>query len=45
MLATPEMQASLKKLGVGPMPMKPAEIDAMLAKEVADNIRVLKDLK
>ena len=39
------MQASLKRLGVGPMPMQPAEIDAMVAKEIAANMLVLKDVK
>ena len=44
-LAAPDMQASLKRLGVGPMPMQPAEIDAMVAKEIAANMLVLKDVK
>jgi tripartite-type tricarboxylate transporter receptor subunit TctC len=41
-LNTAEMQASLKKIGVEPMPMKPAEIDALLVKEIADNKLLLK---
>ena len=41
-LNTAEMQASLKKLGVEPMPMKPAELDALLVKEIAANKVLLK---
>jgi tripartite-type tricarboxylate transporter receptor subunit TctC len=42
-LAKPEMQASLKKIGVEPMPMEPKEMDALVAKEIAANMIVLKD--
>ena len=41
-LNAPEMQASLKKLGVEPMPIKPAEMDALLVKEIAANKLLLK---
>ncbi|QDM18795.1 tripartite tricarboxylate transporter substrate binding protein [Tardiphaga sp. vice352] len=41
-LNTAEMQASLKKLGVEPMPMQPAELDALLVKEIAANKLLLK---
>ena len=44
-LAQPDTQASLKKLGVEPMPMPPAEIDALVAKEIAANMALLKDVK
>ncbi|MET0877943.1 MAG: tripartite tricarboxylate transporter substrate-binding protein, partial [Tardiphaga sp.] len=41
-LNTAEMQASLKKLGVEPMPMTSAELDALLVKEIAANKLLLK---
>jgi tripartite-type tricarboxylate transporter receptor subunit TctC len=41
-LNTAEMQASLKKLGVEPMPLKSAELDALLVKEIAANKVLLK---
>jgi tripartite-type tricarboxylate transporter receptor subunit TctC len=44
-LANPDMQVSLKKLGIVPMPLKPAEIDALLAKEIAANMVVLKGIQ
>ena len=44
-LAQPEIQASLKKLGVESMPMEPKEIDALVAKEIAANMALLKDVK
>jgi tripartite-type tricarboxylate transporter receptor subunit TctC len=44
-LASADMQASLKKLGIGPMPMKPAEIDALVAKEIAANMVLLKGIQ
>jgi tripartite-type tricarboxylate transporter receptor subunit TctC len=44
-LAQPDMQASLKKLGVSPVSMTPAEIDDMVAKEIAANKVLLKDVK
>ncbi|MDB5504458.1 MAG: tripartite tricarboxylate transporter family receptor, partial [Tardiphaga sp.] len=45
LLATPEMQASLKRLGVEPFPIEPAEMDRLLVKEIADNKVLLKDVK
>jgi tripartite-type tricarboxylate transporter receptor subunit TctC len=44
-LASADMQASLTKLGIGPMPMKPAEIDALVAKEIAANMVLLKGIQ
>lgn len=44
-LAQPEIQSSLKKLGVEPMPMGPKEIDALVAKEISANMALLKDVK
>jgi len=41
-LSAPEMQASLKKLGVEPMPMTSTEMDALLVKEIAANKVLLK---
>jgi tripartite-type tricarboxylate transporter receptor subunit TctC len=41
-LAAAEMQASLKKMGVEPMPMTSAEMDALLVKEIAANKELLK---
>ena len=45
LLAKPEMQAALKKIGVAPMPMAPKEIDALVEKEVAANVALLKESK
>jgi tripartite-type tricarboxylate transporter receptor subunit TctC len=42
LLAEPSMQESLKKLGVEPLPMSPAEMDAFLAREIAENLEVIK---
>ncbi|MDB5634593.1 MAG: hypothetical protein JWR49_3448 [Tardiphaga sp.] len=44
-LASADMQAGLTKLGIGPMPMKPAEIDALVAKEIAANMVLLKGIQ
>jgi tripartite-type tricarboxylate transporter receptor subunit TctC len=44
-LAKPEMLAALKKIGVEPMPMEPKAMDDLVAKEVAANITLLKDVK
>ncbi|MET0708639.1 MAG: tripartite tricarboxylate transporter substrate binding protein [Tardiphaga sp.] len=44
-LAKPEMQASLRRIGVEPMPMEPKEMDALVAKEIAANMVLLKDVK
>ena len=41
-LADPAMQASLAKLGIEPMPMKPAEMDELLKREVAANLELIK---
>ena len=41
-LADPAMQASLKKLGLEPMPMKPAEMDDLLKREMAANLELIK---
>jgi tripartite-type tricarboxylate transporter receptor subunit TctC len=42
LLAQPNMQESLMKLGVEPFPMKPAEMDAFVANEIAENIELIK---
>jgi tripartite-type tricarboxylate transporter receptor subunit TctC len=44
-LAEPAMQASLKKLGVEPYPIEPAAMDALVARELAANMLLLKDVK
>jgi tripartite-type tricarboxylate transporter receptor subunit TctC len=44
-LAEPAMQASLKKLGVEPYPLEPAEMDRLVAGEVTANMTLLKDVK
>ena len=41
-LATPAMQARLKKLAVDPMPMTPAEIDKFVVKDLASNEKLIK---
>jgi tripartite-type tricarboxylate transporter receptor subunit TctC len=41
-LADPATQASLKQLGVGPLPMNPAEIDDFVKRETATNLEVIK---
>jgi len=41
-LSAPETQASLKKLGVEPMPMTSTEMDVLLVKEIAANKVLLK---
>ena len=41
-LADPAMQASLKKLGIEPMPMKPAEMDDLVKRETAANMELIK---
>jgi tripartite-type tricarboxylate transporter receptor subunit TctC len=40
-LADPAMQASLKKLGIEPMPMKPAEMDDLVKRETAANLELI----
>src|SRR2546430_705554 len=41
-LTDPAMQASLKKLGIEPMPMKPADMDDLVKREVAANLELIK---
>jgi tripartite-type tricarboxylate transporter receptor subunit TctC len=41
-LALPEVQAKLSVQGVEPLPLKPAEIDAMIAKEITANLALAK---
>jgi tripartite-type tricarboxylate transporter receptor subunit TctC len=41
-LADPAMQASLKKLGIEPMPMKPADMDDLVKRETAANLELIK---
>jgi tripartite-type tricarboxylate transporter receptor subunit TctC len=42
LLAEPAMQDRLKKLGIEPLPMSPAEMDEFVGRETADNWRVIK---
>jgi tripartite-type tricarboxylate transporter receptor subunit TctC len=42
LLAEPSMQESLTKLGVEPFPMTPGEMDAFVAREIAENLEVIK---
>ena len=42
LLADPAMQESLTRLGVEPFPMKPVEMDAFVAREIAENLEVIK---
>ena len=41
-LTDPAMQASLAKLGIEPMPMKPAEMDALVKQETAANLELIR---
>ena len=41
-LAEPSMRQSLTRLGVEPLPMSPAEMDAFVAHEIAENLEVIK---
>jgi len=41
-LADPAMQASLKKLGIEPMRMKPGEMDDLVKRELAANLELIK---
>ena len=41
-LADPAMQASLKKLGLESMPMKPSEMDDLMKREMAANLELIK---
>jgi tripartite-type tricarboxylate transporter receptor subunit TctC len=36
------MRESLSKLGVEPLPMKPKEMDAFVARETAENLELIK---
>src|SRR3569832_852267 len=42
LLAEPSMQESLTRLGVEPFPMKPAEMDAYVAREIAENVELIR---
>jgi tripartite-type tricarboxylate transporter receptor subunit TctC len=42
LLAERSMQESLKKLGIEPLPMSPSEMDAFVAREAAENLKVIK---
>lgn len=42
LLAELSMQESLTKLGVEPFPMTPAEMDAFVAREIAENLELIK---
>jgi len=42
LLAEPSMQESLMKLGVQPFPMTPFEMDAFVAREIAENMELVK---
>ena len=41
-LADPATQASLTKLGIEPMPMKPADMDDLVKRETAANVELIK---
>ncbi len=42
MLTDPAMQASLKKLGIEPMPLSPKAMDELVAREMAANLELVK---
>ncbi len=42
LLAEPSMRESLTKLGVDPFPMTPAEMDALVAREIVENAEIIK---
>jgi tripartite-type tricarboxylate transporter receptor subunit TctC len=42
LLAEPSMQESLMKLGIEPLPMAPEEMDAFVAREIAENLAIIK---
>jgi tripartite-type tricarboxylate transporter receptor subunit TctC len=42
-LDEPEMQQKLKKLGVEPMPMTPAEMDDLVKRDTAANLELIKE--
>jgi tripartite-type tricarboxylate transporter receptor subunit TctC len=41
-LAQPEVRAKFAPQGVEPLPLKPAEFDALIAKEIASNVALAK---
>lgn len=41
-LQQPSVMEKLKAQGIEPLPLKPAEIDAMIAKEIANNLAIVK---
>jgi tripartite-type tricarboxylate transporter receptor subunit TctC len=41
-LAEPAMRETLTKLGVDPFPMTPSEMDVFVAREIADNLELIK---
>jgi len=42
LLAEPSMQESLTRLGIEPFPMTPAEMDAFVAREITENLELIK---
>jgi tripartite-type tricarboxylate transporter receptor subunit TctC len=42
LLAEPSMQQSLLRLGIEPLPMNPVTMDAYVAREIAENLEVIK---
>ena len=42
LLAEPSMQESLTKLGVEPFPMTPRQMDTFVAREIAENLELIK---
>jgi tripartite-type tricarboxylate transporter receptor subunit TctC len=42
LLTKPSMQESLTRLGVEPLPMTPAEMDAFVAREISENLELIK---
>lgn len=41
LLAEPSMQESLAKLGIEPFPMTPSEMDAFVAREISENLKLI----
>jgi tripartite-type tricarboxylate transporter receptor subunit TctC len=42
LLAEPAMRQSLTRLAIEPFPMEPAEMDAFVAREIAENLELIK---
>ena len=42
LLAEPSMRESLMRLGIEPLPLSPAEMDALMAREIAENLELIK---